>query len=534
MGCASPESMTSVRSAESMDIATRILVSNMSLRMAIAVVVMSVCASVAASSQRESTTFYLSPSGRDSADGRSPEHPMRSFERAFSKLQAGDELVLLDGTYSAASGTGTIHWDNGSASAQIPSGTAQRPTVVRAQNPGSVRIIGPLFIGRSNRKDSYIRIQGLTFEGGGSLYNSSFVTLKDVGFHGPFDIGTNDHHQGNTDNLVEDVWIWSAGARVIAINYRAHRNVWRRVLVRGDGCGTSACSGSGNPNVGFTVYDSMDVSVQNVMVIDRVLAGSDSPYADFACAQHTSDPRYYFGRNEWLGVLSLNSPDIGFYCEPDSGGTVDPTVRVSNAAIWNAAQGALNVARAGTNNRIENLLAHSLSSDGIRVAPELASLGGVLRNLIVLGSGRYALNSAYVPAYVSLGGTWSGGATNQTTPTNVVAGDPRSSGALKHPVRTEPGSNLKGQGASGADIGPSILVRYGTDGSRYGESGYNAPTTVALWPWPNEARIKAEMCAVTSRGFCSTGRRLDGINPVTLTSYVWELLGTPMPASVGP
>ena len=74
-----------------------------------------------------------------------------------------------------------------------------RATVVRAQNPGSVTVQGPLFIGRSTRKDSYIRVQGITFEGGGSLYNTSFVTLKDDGFHGPLDVGTNDHDQGNTD-----------------------------------------------------------------------------------------------------------------------------------------------------------------------------------------------------------------------------------------------------------------------------------------------------------------------------------------------
>ena len=58
--------------------------------------------------------------------------------------------------------------------------------------------------------------------------------------------------------------------------------------MRGDGCGTSGCSGSGNPNVGITIYDSADVSFQNVLVLDRVLSGSDSPYADFACAQHTN------------------------------------------------------------------------------------------------------------------------------------------------------------------------------------------------------------------------------------------------------
>ena len=156
-----------------------------------------------ANAARELRVYYLSPTGRDDADGLSPQKPMRSFDRAFSRMRAGDELVLLDGVYSAAAGTGTMHWSNGSASAQIPSGTAARATVVRAQNPGAVTVQGPLFIGRSTRKDSYIRVEGITFEGGGSLYNTSFVTIKDSGFHGPFGIGTNDHDEGNTDNFVE-------------------------------------------------------------------------------------------------------------------------------------------------------------------------------------------------------------------------------------------------------------------------------------------------------------------------------------------
>ena len=443
----------------------------------------------AAAGERPAMTFYLSAQGKDGADGRSPERPMRSFDRAFSRLRPGDELVLLDGTYSAAAGTGTIHWNNGSASAQIPSGTAQRPTVVRAQNPGAVKILGPLFVGRSNRKDSYIRVQGITFEGGGSLYNSSFVTLKDVGFHGPFDIGTNDHDQGNTDNLVEDAWIWSSGVRVVAINYRAHRNVRRRVVVRGDGCGTSECSGSGNPNVGFTVYDSMDVSVQNVMVIDRVLTGSDSPYADFACAQHTADPRYYFGRNEWLGVLSLNAPDIGFYCEPDEVVDGAPTFRLLGSVFWNSRGGGVNVARAGQRHFIQGLRIRS-GGDGFRFAPELSRSGAAISDIEVDGEGRYALNSAIEVVGGSVRGRWRS-AVNQagcrgcSTP-KVADGSAR-----------PPGTHL---------------VRYGVDGARYGEAGYAEPSESSLWPWPNEARIRSEMCAQTARGFCADG--------MTVTAYV--------------
>jgi hypothetical protein len=480
---------------------------------------------------RQGGTFYLSPTGRNDGGCQSPTAPCRSFAYVFGRMAGGDELVLLDGTYSAGAGTGTMHWDNGANSAQPPSGTPSRPTTIHAQNPGRVTIQGELFIGRSARKDSYITLRGLTFEGGGTLYNTSYVTVKDCGFHGGLGIGTNDHAQGNTDDLIEDVWVWAAGQRIIAINYRAHRNVWRRVVVRGDGCGTPSCSGSGNPNVGFTVYDSHDVSVQNVLVVDRILASSDEGYADFAVAQHTEDPQWYFGRNEWLGTISLNAADQGYYMEPDVGQTVDPTIKISNAVAWNAS-GGFNLARYGTNNLLENLTVFSREYDAVRVAPALASLGGTLRNVLVLGSGRFAVNSAYPASHVNVSGTWSEGAFNQTSPTNVIPGNPRADGSLRYLTRIEAGSPLKGRGFGGADIGANVLFRYGTDGARYGERGYDALGTVPLWPWPNEDRIKREMCAATTRGFCSTGRRLDGSGPITLTTYVWEALGNPIPAGI--
>jgi hypothetical protein len=81
-------------------------------------------------------------------------------------------------------------------------------------------------------------------------------------------------------------------------------------------------------------------------------------------------------------------------------------------------------------------------------------------------------------------------------------------------------------------VGATIEHRYGSSGLRYGAAGFDTLTDVPLWPWPNEDRIKREMCASTTRGFCSTGKRLDGSNPITLTSYVWETLGNPIPAGI--
>lgn len=317
-------------------------------------------------------------------------------------------------------------------------------TYVHALNPGNVRIIGDLFVGRSTRKDSYIKIQGITFVGGGQLYNTSYVTIKDCGFDGAFGIGTNDHNNGNTNNLIEDVWIWAAGERIVASNYRANQNVWRRVVVRGEGCGTVSCNGSGNPNVGFTVYESTDVSVQNMLVVDRVLSPTDEPYADFAVAQHTVG--YPFGRAEWLGTMSVNSEDAGYYMEPDD--AIGPSIKISNAAVVNNSIG-FNIARVDYSNRLENLTAViNGSGDGIRVVTTNSS--GTLINTLVTGVGRYGINSAYAPSYTSVSGTWSSLYNQMSCSTGCYTTDPRTNGTLLYPTRIESGSQLKGVGSPSA------------------------------------------------------------------------------------
>jgi hypothetical protein len=469
----------------------------------------------------DAATYYLSPSGSDRARGTTEAAPWKTFETAFERMRAGDELVLLDGVYSEAGGTGYISY-LGERSGQIPSGLdAARPTWVHAKHPGAVKIYGQLFIGRSTRKDSYIRIQGITFYGGGALYNTSYVTIQQSGFYSigesggmVFGIGTNDHSQGNSNNLIEDVWIWGR-ERGVAINYRGDRNIWRRVVIRGDGCRSRACAGGGNPNIGISVYESTNTSLQNVIVLDRVLDGG-APYADFAVAQHT--PRMPHGNNEWLGTISLRAPDAGYYFEPDEA-SLSPAATIRNCVAWDSAGGGINMARTGITD-IRNCTVKTLADDAVRVAPEM--FGGVLENLLVIGKGRFGVNSAYKPSYVNVFGTWSEDAFNQTTcGRGCLAIDPFADGSLKYIVRIEDGSPLKGTAAAGADYGANVERRYGLDGSHYGEPGYNTLMSTPLWPWPNEARIRQEMCMEVgvTRGFCSAP---------SLTTYIWTYLGSPM------
>jgi hypothetical protein len=91
--------------------------------------------------------------------------------------------------------------------------------------------------------------------------------------------------------------------------------------------------------------------------------------------------------------------------------------------------------------------------------------------------------------------------------------------------------------------GAVILKRYGKDGSKYGEPGAITLSDVDLWPFPNEDAIKSVFAEqmntpsgykpannISARGF-ATGSSLDG-TPQTLTKYIWEYLGNPIPDDI--
>ncbi|HBB90692.1 MAG TPA: hypothetical protein DC042_02990, partial [Bacteroidales bacterium] len=137
--------------------------------------------------------------------------------------------------------------------------------------------------------------------------------------------------------------------------------------------------------------------------------------------------------------------------------------------------------------------------------------------------------------------------TGGNTLSNSITTDPYQHG-VKYPVRIETTSpnELQTQGTSGSQIGPRILNKLGIDGTFKGYTGWNTEQG-GLWPWPLEEWIQAEMrtsdyasfCAPYAgtpqacpasyktdayRGFCATGQ--------TLTKYIWESLGNPIPSNI--
>lgn len=399
--------------------------------------------------------IYMSPDGRDS--GRcSEEKPCKTFDFAISRMEPGDGLILLPGFYSLSkNGSLSAATPNGRPirlSAQPPTGiSADKPTVVRAREPGSVEVEGGFTLGTRAEKVKHVVIYGITFLDQGHLRNADFSVVKNTGVKGSLGVGTNDHSDGCMYNLIEDVWIWGRNHRGNAVNYRAHHNVWRRVLVRDDGCDQPNCGeGRGNYSIGSTIYNSHDVTFENVIVFDRILGNNPHGYADFATAQHDSrrDPQpegELNGRNQWLGCMSINSEDAAINFEadevlefPEKTGTIKDFVALKTL--------------------------HGLSLDGAHRPYK--------------GNSYFEMDNLNL--YTTQGGAFYVGC---DVVNRIV-----DKGCAHQMTRINKGKYKPGMS--------DVLPKY-----RYG-------TQQALWPWPNESRIKSDICKNDDypRGFCQSGK----------------------------
>ncbi len=123
---------------------------------------------------------------------------------------------------------------------------------------------------------------------------------------------------------------------------------------------------------------------------------------------------------------------------------------------------------------------------------------------------------------------------------NVVFGN---NGGNDYQGGTTPGSHtlvIDPQLSFLLDNASSVLdENLGSDGLRRGaritqRTVDQVLTDDPLWPWPNEARIRADLCdpiALAELGRVGTNEPTWCSQDVTLSEYIWELLGNSMPAN---
>lgn len=165
-------------------------------------------------------TYYIGTDGDDRNSGSAVTEAWATFGRAWSQLQPGDTLVLLDGLYTEPLEP------NGS------SGTPEQPITIQAQHDGQAVIDGqgvniPVHLYR----DHY-QIEGIVARNGGhAVYyvSGSHNTLRRVS-------GYNASTDGNSSvfmlydaqhNVIEDCIAVGTGRKMLVI-YRGSHNIIRR------------------------------------------------------------------------------------------------------------------------------------------------------------------------------------------------------------------------------------------------------------------------------------------------------------------
>ncbi len=396
---------------------------------------------------------YMAPNGKDS--GYCVKNvPCKTFSYAISHMDSGDALILQPGKYTLKENGSLSYTDkNGNSikySSQLPTGiSSAKPTIARAEIPGTVEIESGFTLGTKNKKVKYVVIYGLTFLNPSYLRNADYSVVKSTGIKGMLGVGTNDHSQGCVFNLIEDVWIWGKNFRGNAVNYRAHHNIWRRVLIRDDGCDEANCGeGGGNYSIGMTIYNSHDVIAENVLIFDRVLGSNPYGYADFATAQHNSNrgplpEGEANGSNQWLGCMSINSEDRAINFEADvTLDSPDVTGRIKDFYAFKSRYG--------------------LSIDGAHRPYE--------------GNSFFEIDNIYL--YTT---------DDQEYYIGCDVVNKLNDTGCNHNIRSVHRGRYK------AGMANKLLPEH-----RYG-------TQINLWPWPNEKIIKKDICSHNNeiaRGFC--------------------------------
>jgi hypothetical protein len=455
-------------------------------------------------------TYYVATEGRDSnscAAAKVQTTAKKSIRSGMGCLRAGDTLVIGPGTYDGRR----------NALTDLPSGSSSAYITIKAAVDGTVVITAGLLL---DDRTSFVSIEGLRIQdASGRVILGHHLKFKRMEFKGGCStgnctnttIGSNDV-SGTGDILIEDSWFHGAGGRYNVLVYNADRVVLRRVVIRHDGGWTD--NGSRDPEAGLNFYNSSDCHAQNVLVIDSSL-----PYSTWAAsfyAVHNDSVPHQTQRNVWVGSMALVGANMGLRIDGASAGNI-----IANDVFWDTVNGGISFGNRATSATVDRVTIGRSS---------LPAAGDFKGGIGAWGPGTRVITNALVTGFARDfdGVSPSHFATYQNATTSNgdgrVTSNPFTSG-LTYLPRIERGSALANAGRGGGQIGASILTAIGTSGTLVGDAGWNADTGTPLWPWPNEARIKAEMCAGVTRGFCAAP---------SLTHYVWNYLGNGNPITAAP
>lgn len=541
------------------------------------------------------TTYYVDNNATNDSGSGSISSPKKYIKSGIALLYAGDTLAIKDGTYIGAQNMmnyceGDAIWQTGTADAWIII-KAEHDGGVIIDGQGTGR---PLCLKGNDLVDGqntnytnirYFEFRGLIMKNSNqapvvSASCTDHLKFINIGAAEPGDGNTSVISMTyNTDNLIEGCYVWGSGRYKIAL-FHSYRNVIRNCVARMDRANATV---GGDPSAVYSVYSSTEIEVQNSIAIDgdhpefwlnvNEFAGAfANPATTDIDAEHklvdgiTGKPVIYtndiaINNKTRFAVVADNAyiPDIYMNnCVGINHITMAQTSLINGRG--NIALDKCTLVDVDNQDAGVYAGAYFLSWPGNEFGPH--NYNGA-RNTIWYNFQHGGLfydnafseyNNVYnVEGLVDVYNTIS---------TNTKTLNPATNGLL-YPVRIENGSTLETAGKNNERLGANIIKQYGKSGTMYGEPGYNllqdgtnGQADVNLWPFPNEDLIKSKMqeysytgpfCATPgalcipggnatisgNRGFASsTAKQLNGTSDVTLTSYIWEALGNPIPPEI--
>jgi hypothetical protein len=456
----------------------------------------------------DAAKYYVDNSAADDAGNGSIGSPKKYIPSGIALMSAsgGDSCIIIDGTYSGASNDITT----------FKAGTSGAYNTIMAQNDGGAVISSSVSV--STTTSMYTNVIGLKFNSATSkeIYQR-YVKFFRCAFVNGQTCSSNCAGATNTSvgsyQLYEDCWFYGVGGRYTVMAYQESHTVFRRCVARHESGGYTF-DGS-NPEACWANYEAAYMVYENCIAIDNTLTYS-AYQGDFYCTGHGGSGFNSTG-TVFIGCIALLGQNASWYCDTDDGAT---------SMTWTDCVGYSNtggvvIGNTGVPATVTRVTIGDQAADGIGLwSGSMTIINSIVFNHGTTSGGNPTISycNTYNPS------SYSGTGVTHTDPTTI---------GLSYFTRIEDGSTLKTAGSSGGQVGAQIVYKVGADGTLYGESGYATVTENALWPWPNEARIKSDMATVPTvgaRGFC-TGNGMDGQSQ-SLTRYIWEQLGNQYPSEV--
>jgi hypothetical protein len=443
-------------------------------------------------------TYYISPNGNDQNPGTSSQQPWATFTHAWTVLQPGDTLYLMDGTYYQ-----TIN--------PTINGAPGKYIILKALNDGKAYIDGQgtretVVLGKPwnswdaddlpNPQGNYFDVEGIVaFNSSSTVYavNARNVILRrDSGYNsnpleneGIFEVWSKGTAAVPANILIEDS-VGAGSGRKIFLAYDSYVNVvFRRNFAAwqwwsGDNFCQSYWPQADGIEIYPLAYSGQPTAPNNSIVENNINFGLTPDYGISLAPNPTGNGRSINGNN-YLGDISIGSGMVWDNAQQK----FTPAAYNQSSCTYNGIQKPSSCSETQCINFPNNYAYRG----GFVLGSSVGTLmqNNLFQDLFAWGNGSVGLTT---------GASWEAGSTNnqliRVTLVNNSQGDPAPPGgtgvdAVSSDLdRFDTKQDLKiGEVAGGtAYTGNGAKLEY-----RYVNG---ALTNIPLWPWPMEDRIRRE------------------------------------------